>query len=111
MAVFVLLYNYAMQSDADYILHILPLALLMVLFHQMDQMFFLPQKPYMPIGSLRQQLLFPSGHAEEGDGGLDARNQQAQGASSNSRKPPEERPDNLFRLFITPPPLKVLTRI
>lgn len=24
-------------------------------------MFFLPQKPYMPLGSLRQQLLYPSG--------------------------------------------------
>ena len=24
-------------------------------------MFFLPQKPYMPLGPLRSQLLFPSG--------------------------------------------------
>ena len=29
-----------------------------------ESMFFLPQKPYMPLGSLRSQLLFPSG----GDG-------------------------------------------
>ena len=26
-------------------------------------MFFLPQKPYMPLGTLRQQLLYPSGEA------------------------------------------------
>jgi hypothetical protein len=25
------------------------------------QMFFLPQQPFMPLGTLRQQLLFPSG--------------------------------------------------
>lgn len=25
------------------------------------QLFFLPQKPFMPLGNLRQQLLFPSG--------------------------------------------------
>lgn len=27
-----------------------------------EDMFFLPQQPFMPLGSLRQQLLFPSGH-------------------------------------------------
>ena len=26
-------------------------------------LFFLPQKPYMPLGSLRSQLLFPSGRS------------------------------------------------
>ena len=26
-----------------------------------SQMFFLPQQPFMPLGTLRQQLLFPSG--------------------------------------------------
>ncbi len=25
------------------------------------RMFFLPQQPFMPLGTLRQQLLFPSG--------------------------------------------------
>ena len=28
-----------------------------------EEMFFLPQKPYMPLGNLRQQLLYPSGEA------------------------------------------------
>lgn len=28
-----------------------------------DQLFFLPQKPFMPLGTLRQQLLFPMGAA------------------------------------------------
>lgn len=28
------------------------------------QMFFLPQQPFMPLGTLRQQLLFPSGVPE-----------------------------------------------
>ena len=28
---------------------------------QAGELFFLPQKPYMPIGTLRQQLTFPSG--------------------------------------------------
>lgn len=27
----------------------------------MENLFFLPQKPFMPLGTLRQQLLFPSG--------------------------------------------------
>ena len=27
-------------------------------------MFFLPQKPYMPLGTLRQQLLYPSGEPD-----------------------------------------------
>lgn len=26
-----------------------------------EDMFFLPQQPFMPLGTLRQQLLFPSG--------------------------------------------------
>ena len=26
-----------------------------------DKLFFLPQKPFMPLGTLRQQLLFPTG--------------------------------------------------
>ncbi len=49
---------------------------------QMDQMFFLPQKPYMPIGSLRQQLMFPSGHVGNN-----------RGAFSCSRKLAEVRRD------------------
>jgi ABC-type uncharacterized transport system fused permease/ATPase subunit len=36
-----------------------------------DAMFFLPQKPYMPLGTLRDQLLFPRG-ARAGAGGPDA---------------------------------------
>lgn len=30
----------------------------------MESMFFLPQRPYMPLGTLRQQLFFPS-HEED----------------------------------------------
>ena len=29
------------------------------------EMFFLPQQPFMPLGTLRQQLLFPSGTLPE----------------------------------------------
>lgn len=31
-----------------------------------EDMFFLPQQPFMPLGTLRQQLLFPSGHSYAG---------------------------------------------
>ena len=32
---------------------------------QVESIFFLPQKPYMPIGTLREQLMFPSNPLED----------------------------------------------
>jgi len=38
---------------------------------QKQDIFFLPQKPYMPLGTLREQLLFPSGLPDAAGFGLD----------------------------------------
>ncbi|KAG1676622.1 hypothetical protein FOA52_008751 [Chlamydomonas sp. UWO 241] len=53
-----------------------------------ERLFFLPQKPYMPLGTLRQQLTFPNRtdhHASSGSGGGGAGAEKDAGESSDEK--------------------------
>jgi vitamin B12/bleomycin/antimicrobial peptide transport system ATP-binding/permease protein len=64
--------------------------------------FFLPQKPYMPLGSLRQQLLFPQSEADSQAGVQMASDAELRALAAQMRLPSAHSQAHQARIQLTP---------